>query len=506
MNRLHRNLFLSFVSLPFIPVVSAAAFSQPEETERRPNIILFLVDDFGWQDTSLPFADTITANNRKFHTPNMECLAKEGEKFTDAYATPVSTPTRVSLLTGMNVTRHHVTNWTHPRKNRNTDVRDGMFAAADWNLNGLSPVPGVEKTVYATPFPQLLKEAGYFTVHVGKAHWGAAGTPGASPYNLGFLVNIAGHAAGHPQSYLSEEEYGNLPGKNTFQSVPDMEAYYHTGTFLTQALTQEALKAIEQPISEKRPFFLHLAHYAVHTPIMADSLYFQKYLDQGLDSVEARYASLVEGMDASLGEVMDFLKEKKIEDNTVVIFFSDNGGLSLAPPRGGKSFTQNLPLRAGKGSVYEGGIRVPLIIKYPGKTPAGSVSHYPFIVEDLFPSILEMAGIRDYETVQLVDGRSVFPFLEHPGSKDVERELVWHYPNKWIPEDGPGINYFSAIRKGDWKLVYNQRTNGKELYNLKNDLGEKVDLSGKYPQETNALYDRLSTVLKENKAPQPVRK
>lgn len=117
-----------------------------------------------------------------------------------------------------------------------------------------------------------------------------------------------------------------------------------------------------------------------------------------------------------------------------------------------------------------------------------------------------MAGIRDYETVQLVDGRSVFPFLEHPGSKDVERELVWHYPNKWIPEDGPGINYFSAIRKGDWKLVYNQRTNGKELYNLKNDLGEKVDLSGKYPQETNALYDRLSTVLKENKAPQPVRK
>ncbi|MEJ0101716.1 MAG: sulfatase-like hydrolase/transferase [Bacteroidota bacterium] len=180
----------------------------------------------GWEDTSVPFSGTVTANNKKYRTPNMQRLAKDGLLFTDAYAAPVCTPTRVSLITGMNVAHHHVTNWTSPFKNQNSDAPDSLLIDSSWNLNGFSPVAGIPATVHATALPQLLKDAGYFTIHVGKAHWATQGTPASSPYNVGFIVNIAGHAAGHPQSYLSEEAYGNRPGKNTAQSVPDLEQYY----------------------------------------------------------------------------------------------------------------------------------------------------------------------------------------------------------------------------------------------------------------------------------------
>ena len=179
------------------------------KAQQRPNIILFMVDDMGWMDTSVPFGDSVMALNRRFYTPNMQRLAKEGVKFTNAYVAPVCTPTRVSLLTGMNVAHHGVTHWTSPRRDNSTDNEDTAIGPAAWNINGLSNVKGVPHTAYATTYPQLLKEAGYFTIHAGKAHWGSIGTPGANPYNLGFMVNIAGHAAGHPQSYLGKENYGN---------------------------------------------------------------------------------------------------------------------------------------------------------------------------------------------------------------------------------------------------------------------------------------------------------
>ena len=156
----------------------------------------------------------------------------------------------------------------------------------NWNINGLSPIAGVTSTAFATPFPQLLKQSGYYTIHVGKAHWASYGTPGASPYNMGFIVNISGHSAGHPQSYLSEEHYGNLPYKAIIQAVPDLEEYYETGTFLTEALTLEAKKAMEYPIQKHQPFYLNMAQYAVHTPIMGDKRFLQKYLDNGLDSTK----------------------------------------------------------------------------------------------------------------------------------------------------------------------------------------------------------------------------
>ncbi|RBL88848.1 sulfatase [Chitinophaga flava] len=494
------------ICLIICSISSMAQFRDPRPVKPPPNIIVFLVDDMGWEDTSVPFWDQLTDRNKRFRTPNMERLAREGVKFTNAYATPVCTPSRVSMITGMNAAHHGVTNWTSPRKDINADAPDPALDTAPWNWNGFSPVQGVPHTVYATPLPALLKTAGYYTIHAGKAHWGAMGTPGANPYNMGFLVNIAGHAAGHPQSYLSEENYGNMPGKATPQAVPDLEEYYGTGTFLTEALTREALKALDEPVRRKQPFYLYLAHYAVHVPLQADKKYIQHYQDMGLDEAEARYASLIEGMDASLGEVMDYLAARKIADNTIIMFMSDNGGLSLVPPRGGTPHTQNLPLRAGKGSVYEGGIREPMLVKWPGVTKAGSTVAQYIMIEDFFPTILEMAGIQLYEAVQTVDGKSFVPLLKNPGQTDSLRTLIWHYPNKWIAEGGPGINYRSALRQGRWKLVYDQQQGYTELYDLVADIGEKQNLSGVYPKKVSALLSLLSEQLQHWNAPMPVLK
>ncbi|WP_255501906.1 sulfatase [Olivibacter sp. SDN3] len=473
---------------------------------KRPNIIVFLVDDMGWQDTSEPFWTTKTPLNERYHTPNMERLAREGVKFTNAYANAVCTPTRVSMLTGMNAAHHGVTNWTSPKGDHNTDNADEQFGPANWNYNGLSPVPDIPQTVYATPFPQLLKEAGYLTIHVGKAHWGSAGTPGANPYNLGFMVNISGHSAGHPQSYLGQENYGNIPGRSTLQAVPDLAEYHGRDTFLTEALTLEAIKALEQPIKTGQPFFLNMAHYAVHVPLQADKRFFQKYVDAGLDTREAMYASLLEGMDKSLGDLMDYLQEQKVAEETVIIFMSDNGGLSLTPPRGGQMHTQNLPLKAGKGSLYEGGIREPMLVKWDGVAKAGQTCDQYVVIEDFFPSILEMAEVVPKRLVQQLDGQSFVPLLQDNDVIDTTRSLVWHAPNKWIPDDGPGINYKSAIRKGQWKLIYDMRNGSFELYDLQKDIGEQHNVLAHYPHKGKELVGLLGAKLRKWDAPMPIDK
>lgn len=407
---------------------------------KKPNIILFLIDDMGWMDSSVPFGDSVGLLNKQFKTPNLALLAKQGVKFTNAYANPVCTPTRTSILTGMNVTQHGVTNWTSPVINNSTDVKDEQFNPAPWKLNGVDI-----KTV--TTYPQILKQAGYYTVHVGKAHWGPAGTAMSNPLHLGFMVNIAGHAAGHPQSYYGKDNYGNIPGKSTYQSVPDLMNYHGTETNLTEALTLEAIKSIEEPIRLKMPFYLNMAHYAVHVPLQPDIRFYQSYLDQGLDTANAKYASMVAAMDKSLGDIMQFLTSKNIAQNTIIIFMSDNGGLSLTGARGNIAHVQNLPLRAGKGSMYEGGIRVPMIVKWPEKVKTNTINHQYIIAEDFFPSILEMAGISNYKTIQKIDGKSFVPYLKNNSITDTNRVLIWHYPNKWIEGDGPAINYKSALRQ-----------------------------------------------------------
>ncbi|RQP13585.1 MAG: sulfatase [Parapedobacter sp.] len=492
--------------LAVILALLTASASKAQENH-QPNIVVIFVDDLGWQDMSEPFFKEVTPINKRFHTPNLELLASESVKFTDAYATPVCTPSRVSFLTGLNAARHRVTNWTHPLANHPTDNEDEMLVPPAWNINGLSPIAGIPRTVHATPLPKILREAGYFTIHVGKAHWGASGTPGASPLNLGFMVNIAGHSAGHPQSYYGKQHYGNLPANATYQAVPDLMEYHGTPTFLTEALTREAIKALEEPIRRNEPFFLHFSNYAVHTPIQPDPRFLQRYLDAGLDSTEAGYASLVEGVDHSIGAIVAFLRERQVYDNTIIVFVSDNGGLSQQPMRSGAPHTQNLPLRAGKGSIYEGGIRVPLLIRYPHGAK-GSVVKTPVIIEDLFPTLLEIAGIPHPRLEQgQVDGFSLLALLESRKPDFPEnRPLVWHMPHKWIRTDGPGINFFSAIRQGDYKLVYDMKKERVELYNLEKDIGENRDLSAEMPQKAGELKALLSERLRLWDAQHPQRK
>jgi len=476
----------------------------PEKGATAPNIVLFFVDDMGWQDTSVPFWNQRTPYNDLYQTPNMERLAKEGMKFTQAYATAVCSPTRVSLMTGMNAARHRVTNWTlYKDKLQPMETNHKTLQFPKWNVNGLSPVAGIDKTVYATPLPQILKEAGYFTIHSGKAHFGAIGTPGEDPLKLGFEVNIAGHAAGAPGSYLGTENFGNGKEGRAVWAVPGLEKYHGKDIFLTEAITQEATLAMDLALKKDKPFFLYMAHYAVHTPIMADSRFVQKYLDKGLDSTEAKYASLVEGMDKSLGDIMDYLEDKNIADNTIVLFMSDNGGLS-AVARGGEKHTHNKPLSSGKGSAHEGGIREPMLVKWPGKIKPNSVQDQQVIIEDFYPTILEMVGIKNYETVQKVDGINFVPTLSSNSSGDT-RPLFWHYPNEWGPS-GPGIGASSSTRVGDWKFIYYYKDGRMELFNIKEDIGETKNLVNEQPVKTLELAKILSDYLREVEAQIPSQK
>jgi len=473
--------------------------------EPPPNIVLFLVDDMGWQDTSVPFWTERTAFNDRYHTPNMERLAKEGMKFTQAYATPVCSPTRVSLMTGMNAARHRVTNWTL-KKNviQPMEIDHPQLEFPRWNVNGMSPISGDSLAVHAMPLPQALHDAGYYTIHSGKAHLGAIGTPGENPLNLGFDANIAGHAAGAPESYLGTENFGNGKEGKEIWAVPGLEKYHGKDIFLTEVITQEALKAMDSAVTTQQPFFLYMSHYAVHTPIMGDDRFVVKYLEKGLDSTEAKYASMVEGMDKSLGDIMDYLKEKNIDENTIILFMSDNGGLS-AHARGGEPHTHNKPLASGKGSMYEGGIREPMLVKWPGVTTAESVSNYKVIIEDFYPTILEMAKVDSLSTIQKMDGESFTSVLKGEVGYAGDRPLIWHYPNNW-GVSGPGIGAASTVRLGDWKLIYFHADRRMELYDIANDIGESKNLIEENSEKAQELAQVLTSRLKDMKAQMPIDK
>lgn len=469
----------------------------------RPNIVLFLVDDMGWQDTSVSFHALQTELNRRFHTPNMEKLARAGMKFTQAYACSVCSPTRVSLMTGLNAARHRVTNWTL-KKNASNDRKHPSLDFPKWNVNGVSPEPGIERTIHAKALPAFLGEAGYRTIHVGKAHFGAIGTPGSDPQNVGFDINIAGHAAGGPGSFLGTQNFSAAwRNGDSVWDVPGLEAYHGEDVFLTESLTQEANKVIDQAVVDAQPFFLFMAHYAVHVPYAEDTRFYQKYIDAGLDQREAMYAAMVEGMDKSLGDILANLQRHEIADNTIVMFMSDNGGLS-ASGRSGKPHTHNKPLSSGKGSAHEGGVRVPMLVSWPGVTPADSVCHHPVIIEDFFPSILQLAGVSDIKQVGgTVDGRSFVGLLQ---AEHVEitkkRPLFWHFPNNWGPS-GPGIGPSSAIRYGDWKLIYYHDSREYELFDLSNDLQESNNLADLHSATRDRLAARLADYLESVEAQMP---
>lgn len=477
--------------LLLLAILTPLSRCQAEENA-RPNVVVFLVDDMGWQETSVPFHTEVTELNRRYQTPNMERMAVQGMKFTQAYASAVCSPTRVSLLSGMNVARHRVTNWTL-RKDRSPDQASKFIMPPKWNFNGVTTEADVNGTTRITPLPALLKATGYRTIHVGKAHFGAKGMAGEDPQHFGFDVNIAGHAAGGPGSYWGEKNFSAAwRNEDRIWDVPGLEKYHGQDVYLTEALTREAIKAMETAVKDGEPFYLYLSHYAVHAPWEKDNRFYQKYIDEGLKPFEATLASMIEGMDKSLGDVLDALKTLGVEKNAVVLFLSDNGSPSQCPP--------NVPLRGHKITPYEGGIRVPMLALWPDVIKANSVNTNPVVVEDFFPTILELAGVVNPETSQTVDGISFVPLLKGDGNRVSDRPFVWHFPHQYSGTP------FSAVRQNSWKLIYHHNTRKHELFNLAEDISEANDLAPSEVDKVNELSKVLGERLRAMDAQMPIDK
>ena len=516
---------------PLASLALAAPLAGCTAEDERPNIVLFLIDDLGWLDTSVAFGEEVYPFNLRHDTPNIAALAEQGATMTSAYVCPVSTPTRTSIMSGMNAAHTRITNYTSVDKDWNPDANDtpsaqdnDVLLRTDWNINGVTPSDEpLANSVQITPYPQILKDNGYYTIHVGKGHWAPNGTPAANPLNMGFCVNVAGQVAGKPRSYYGEENYGNTEDKWNYFSVQNLTEYYGTPTHLTEALTLEAIKTLDYPIDNGIPFYLNFCHHAVHTPIHRDPRFFQKYVDRGMDEGQARFASMCEGVDKSLGDLVAYLKERDVFDNTIIVFMSDNGGNSENLTKGGVRHTQNSPLREGKASCYEAGIRVPMVVYWRGKVAAGTRINTPVVAEDLYPTILEMAGVDSYQSVQQIDGQSIvrlltdgsaavrkamdegvitsqqqandFQIAEEISGIDPQREVLAHYPHQWKPYQLRDIDYMSSLRKGDWKIVYRHREQTLELYNIGDDITERNDLSQSHPEILRQMADALTAKL-----------
>lgn len=459
----------------------------------------FMVDDLGWKDVGC-------YGSSFYETPNIDHLAKEGVKFTSAYAAcHVCSPTRASLLTGKYPASIHLTDWLSGRR----DFPFQKLKNAEINHH----IPYEEITL-----PEVLKDEAYSTAIIGKWH---VGDDSASTRRQGFDFQLPEWNWGWP--------------KNGYYFPYDMKGLEkgEEGEYLTDRITDEALRYLED--HKETPFFLYLSHFAVHDPIEGRPDLLEKYSlkkesesratmqpyvlegkpgtgrplqkyrgfrvfpDQSVKIKQLQdnihFAAMVESMDESLGRVLNKLKELGIEDNTLVIFYSDNGGMSAAnfwdPERvipdslQDKAYaTSNLPLRGGKGWLYEGGIRVPLIVKWPGMGAQGIVSDVPVITPDLFPTIIEILGIRGKGAF---DGVSLAPLLE--GGRTLEREAIyWHFPhysNHGMQSPG------GAIRSGDYKLLEYYENGNIQLFNLVNDIGEQDDLAEQEPGKAAELLNML---------------
>ncbi|MCP5534170.1 MAG: sulfatase [Akkermansiaceae bacterium] len=458
----------------------------------KPNILFFLVDDMGWQETSVPFGPETTPLNRDYRTPNMERLAGDGVLFTNAYACAICSPTRVSLMTGMNAARHGVTCWTL-RKDTSPERNDKQFDACEWPLNGLQP-PGskVPRSVEANTLPHHLREAGYRTIHVGKAHFGAKDTPGADPKNLGFDVNIAGSYMGGPGSYHGDKNFSAAwRGGGRIWDVPGLDKYHGQEINLTEALTREAIAELERTVKAgDQPFYLYMSHYTVHAPWEPDRRFIDSYKGKKrFPGQKATLASMVESMDHSLGDLLDALDRLGVADDTIVVFMSDNGSPSQCP--------RNLPLRGHKISGYEGGNRVPMIVHIPGATKGTKRCDAPVVIEDVFPTFLQWAGVQD---IPDNDGVSFDGMVRDPSAPRGDRPLFWHYPNFY---DQPP---FSSVRLGDLKLIYWHVDRRIELFDLRNDLSETKNLAAERPDDVKRLARLLCDHLRKSKALMPVEK
>lgn len=471
------------VNLLFASFVLTTAGLSPA-ADRPPNIVLFFVDDMGWQDTSVPFYGDTTQLNRDYRTPNMEKLASQGLRFTNAYACSICSPSRVSLMTGQNAARHKVTCWTL-RKDTSPARPPKQFAAANWNLNGLQPVgDSTPRSIAATTLPELLRAGGYRTIHAGKGHFGSQGTPGADPRNLGFDVNIAGSYMGGPGSYHGEHNFSAAwRGGGRIWDIPGLAKYHGQKINLTEAITREVIGEVENTVAAAKPFYLYMSHYAVHAPFEPDRRFLPNYSDKKWGLHKKKYASMLESMDKSLGDLMGTIDRLGIADETIIVFMSDNGSPSNNP--------RNAPLRGHKISGYEGGNRVPLIVHWPDITAAGKRNATPVIIEDIFPTLLDMAGLDVPEN----DGISWVPILrDETPPHETPRELLWHYPNFYNQPP------YSSLRLGDWKLIYWHKDRSLELFNLADDIGESINVADENPVRLRDLATRLTRQLKDKGA------
>lgn len=434
----------------------------------RPNVLVILADDLGAHDLGCYGADL-------HETPHLDRLASTGVRFTQAYApSPVCTPTRASLLTGKHPARLQMTVWSEsalqPPTNR-------MLLPAV----SLPDLPRAEVTL-----ARRLQETGYLTALVGKWHLGRANH---APETHGFDVNIGGTHWGAPPTYFFPYRgAGRFGGE--FRYVPHLELG-SAGEYLTDRLTDEALRVIDHAASRGTPFFLLLAHHAPHTPIEAkpaDVAYFEARVRPDGRQRNAVYAAMIRSLDESVGRVLGRLRERGIETNTVVVFASDNGGYLGTDARQTVPVTSNTPLRSGKGTLYEGGLRVPLIVCWPGVTPSGAVCGAAVVLTDLHPTLLAAAGLKPPPGVP-ADGRDLTAVLRDPGGSLDREALFFHYPHYYhAPPSTPA----SAVREWPWKLVEFFETGRAELFNLEEDPGEERELSGARPEIAARLRERLA--------------
>lgn len=471
------KVFYLILLIPFMLSCSA-------DKENPPNIIFILIDDLGWADVQENFPESF------YETPHINQLAREGVLFTQAYAAhPVCSPTRAAVITGKHPNRVGITDWLP-----GDDPKDRPL---------LGPQDRDELSLAETTLAEKLKENGYRTAFVGKWHLGH--DEAYWPEHQGFDINIGGWEAGQPRIVAGVSNgYYSPYGNPRLEDGPE-------GEYLTDRLTAESLQFIRD--NRDQPFFLYLAYYTVHTPIQAAKDHIEKFdakrasldLDEVPHEAEgegytklrqenAAYASMVAAMDENVGRIMETLKKEGLDDNTWVVFTSDNGGLSTLLRENAP--TSNGPLRAGKGWCYEGGIRVPLIISGLEVTNPGRREDLPVVSMDFYTTLLSIAKVKhDAE-----DGENLLPVLRQEGP--VDRELLfWHYPHYHGSAWTPG----SALRKGDWKLIYFYEEDKSELFNLANDLGERKDLSAEYPEKTRELKYQLDSVLSATDARFPER-
>lgn len=430
--------------------------------ERPPNILVILADDLGWSDLGCYGADL-------HETPHLDRLAREGVRFTQAYAMSVCSPTRAAILTGRHAARLNFTIWREAALNR-----DAEAARSPWRL--LPPATVADLPHAELTLAEVLKPAGYLSFHVGKWHLGGASH---HPETQGFDVNIGGTHWGAPATYFWPFRGTNSAGE--FRYVPGL-GLGQPGEYLTDRLTDEALRLIDQ--AGDRPFFLNLWFHNPHTPIEGKPKLVEHYrrkLTPDLHHQNPDYAAMIQTLDANVGRLLTRLEERRLADRTLIVFTSDNGG--YVQPFRGRTVTDNTPLRSGKGSLYEGGIRVPLIARLPGTTPPGTTCEQPVLCTDFFPTLTELAGVP---AGTASDGLSLVPLLRNPQARLDRDALYFHYPHYY-----PTTTPVSAVREGEWKLLEYFEDDRLELYNLREDPGERHNLAAREVQRATRLRQRL---------------